>query len=116
MPMQKHANMFKVEFTEGARIELHIFIQKYEDSFVELYSDTGIWSENEIIEGFIKSSRMLYQRIRSAIIEKLGSEKVLGRKIVGKLPEIRFHVGNRLIIILFSEDKENKIRWISSFF
>ena len=65
---------------------------------------TGIWSEDEIIDGFIKSSRILYYKIRDTIVEKFNKELVLGRKTIGKMHELSFHVGSRLIIVLFSDD------------
>lgn len=108
--------MSSIRFTEKAIIDLQVFIRNYEESFLELYSDTGIWSEYEIKSNYIKSATELYERIRDNIIFKLGSKKVLGRKENELMTEIDFYVGSRLVMVLFSDDKGNNIRWIESIF
>jgi|SRR3989344_799432 len=108
--------MPKVLLTEKARIELYVFVHNYEESFVELYTDSGIENEDEIIENFLQSGRSLYQKIRSTIYEKLSPEKVFGRKPAGDVNELNFFIGNRLIIVFFSDNKETNERWVESIF
>ena len=108
--------MLIIRFTEKAVIDLQIFIRNYEESFLELYSDTGIWSEAEIKDNYTKSATELYERIRDNIIFKLNNKKVLGRKENEFMAEIDFYIGSRLIMVLFVDDKENNVRWIESIF
>lgn len=108
--------MPKVLLTEKARIELHVFIRNYEESFVELYTDSGIENEDEIIENFLQSGRSLYQKIRNTIAEKLSPKKVFGRKPIGDVNELSFFIGHRLIIVFFSDNSEANERWVESIF
>lgn len=108
--------MPKIIFSESADAAIEIFIHQYVDSFVRLYTDTGIWSTRDILENYILGAEGIYREIRSAIIEKLSSEKVLGRKPSKRISELNFHIGKRLIIVFFSDDKESDERWIESIF
>ena len=104
--------MPKIIFSESADAAIEIFIHQYVDSFVKLYTDTGIWSNKNILENYILGAEGIYREIRGAIIEKLSSEKVLGRKPSGRASELSFHIGNRLIIVFFSDNEETNERWI----
>lgn len=104
--------MPKVIFSKSADAAIETFIHQYVDSFVRLYTDTGIWSNRDILENYILGAEGIYREIRSAITEKLSSEKVLGRKPSEKASELSFHIGSRLIIVFFSDNKETDERWI----
>ncbi len=108
--------MPEVIFTQQAYTDLYLFIVHYKDSFVDLYSDSGIWSENEIIENYRKNAEGLYARIYETIMAKLSSRQVLGRIAVGKSSQLNFYVGSRLIMVIFSEGKEDNARWVESIF
>ncbi|MEK7664348.1 MAG: hypothetical protein AAB340_02860 [Patescibacteria group bacterium] len=108
--------MLVVKFKERAIVDLQIFVRNYENSFLELYKDSGIWSEDEIKNIYIKSAEELYRKIRDGIVKRLKDEKVLGRKENSLMKEVSFFVGNRLIIVLFSDDKKANIRWVESIF
>ena len=108
--------MPKVIFSERADEAIEIFIHQYVDSFMRLYTDTGVWSTRDILENYILGAEGIYREIRSAIIEKLSLEKVLGRKPSEKMSELSFHVGSRLIIVFFSDNKDTDERWIESIF
>ena len=108
--------MVEVNFTQQAYTDLYTFIVHYEDSFLELYSDSGIWAEDQIISNYRKSAESLYERIYENTLDKLSKETVLGRKEIGRALELSFYVGNRLIMVVYSEDKENNTRWVESIF
>jgi len=108
--------MLNVRFRDKAIIDLQVFIRNYEESFLHLYNDSGIWSENTIKDIYIKSALELYERIRDNIVLKLSKKRVLGRKKHELMIEIDFYVGSRLVIVLFSDDRANNIRWIESIF
>ena len=108
--------MPQVIFSEKADADLDLFIDQHEDWFVKIYIDSGIWSAGEILANHAESARNLYQMIRNTIENKLGRQKVLGRKPGGKINELSFHIGSRLIIILFSDDEISNERWIESIF
>lgn len=104
----------QILFTETADAEIENFINHYVDSFIRLYTDTGIWSEQEIIVNYVQGAEGLYREIRESIVEKLSAEKVLGRKPSDKISELSFSIGKRLIIVFFSDDKKTNVRWIES--
>ncbi|MEI8174873.1 MAG: hypothetical protein WCG28_02900 [bacterium] len=53
-------------------------------------------------------------QILQEIENKLGKKQVLGRKSLGLWHELNFYVGNRLIIVYYSQDLKNKFRFIES--
>lgn len=106
--------MLKVRFKSQALSELKSFIRNYEEAFYELYKDTGIWSEDLIIQIYKESARKLYLQILQEIENKLGKKQVLGCKSLGSWQEFYFYVGNRLIIIYYSQNLKNKTRIIES--
>ena|SRR3989344_3336050 len=108
--------MLEIRFTQKAIIDIEIFIRNYEESFLQLYSDSGIWSEHIIRDMYMKSADQLRDRIIGGIVQKLKQEKVMGRKEHELMVEIDFHVGSRLIVVLFSDKYELSERWIESIF
>lgn len=106
--------MLKLRFKPQALSELQSFIRNYEEAFYQLYKDTGIWSEDLIIEIYQESARKLYLQILEEIENKLSQKQVLGHKCLGSWQELDFHVGNRLVIVYFSENLKNKIRFVES--
>jgi hypothetical protein len=106
--------MIKLGFKSQALSELKSFIRNYEEAFYELYKDTGIWSEDLIIQTYQESARNLYLQILQEIENKLGKNQVLGPKYLGLWRELTFYVGNRLIIVYYSQDLKNKARLVES--
>lgn len=104
----------KLRFKSQALSELKSFIRHYEEAFYELYRDTGIWSENLIIQTYEENAKKLYLQILHEIESKLSKKKVLGYKFIGLWQELNFYVDNRLVIIYYSQDFKNQIRFIES--
>lgn len=107
--------MIKLSFKPRAIFALKVFIRHYEEAFFELYEDSGLWNENLIIESYKQSAKRLYKSILDEIKKRLLSHKVLGRKAASGWNEIDFYVGNRLIVVHFSE-KRKATRQIESIF
>lgn len=103
-----------VHFKEVAAIQLTSFLDAYKKAFVQMFSDSGIWSEEMIIEQYRKSAQDIYSLILGNILLKLSGEKVLGRKKVGESFEIIFYVGSRLIVVVYSENKHDNERIVES--
>ena len=106
--------MLKLRFKSQALSGLKSFIRNYEEAFYELYKDTGIWSEDLIIQIYEENARKLYLQILQEIENKLDKKQVLGHKSLGSWQELNFYVGNRLIIVYYSQDLKNKARLIES--
>ena len=98
--------MFEVKLTQRAIVDIEIFLTGYEDSFLQLYSNTGIWSENLIIDLYAQSARELRDNILQTIEKKLSEDNVLGRKKHDAMFEISLHVAARLITVLYSEQEQ----------
>ena len=108
--------MLEIRFTQKAIIDVEIFIRNYEGFFLQLYSDSGIWSEYAIKDMYSKSANELRESIIGGISEKLNKKKILGRKESKLMTEIDFYIGSRLIIVIFSEDHAKSVRQIESIF
>jgi len=106
--------MLEIRFSELALAELKKFIQLYEEGFFILYKDSGIWAVDAIIENYRQSAKRISEKIFSEIKRKLKDAKVLGRKENKNWHELTFYVDDRLIVIYFSDDTENKVRWVES--
>jgi hypothetical protein len=106
--------MIKLLFKEQALTDLQRFIRQYEEAFFELYSDTGLWNEELIIQSYRESGHKLYLSILRDIELRLKPTKVLGRRTTKALHELLFYVGTRLVIVNYFEDNRRKIRSIES--
>lgn len=103
----------KLLFREAAIADLHLFIRHYENAFLELYRDTGIWSEDAIIENMRHTAKKLFGDIFSNIEKHMDHPRVLGRKkMQGGLCQLCFYVGTRLVVVYYSEEKD--MRWVES--
>src|SRR3989344_156105 len=107
--------VMELRYKGSARVDLQSFIDRYEEAFRELYRDSGLWNESNIIEGDRKSATALYNAIADAVDVRLVKSKVLGRK---RLPhhwyEVDVRVGNRLIVVYYSDDRRGGVRWVES--
>jgi len=105
----------KLLYKNTARIDLESFVDHYEEAFRELYRDSGLWNEANIVEGYKKNATNLYDAIASAIDARLGESQVVGRKRLGyNWYEIGLYVGSRLVIVHYSEDKKESARLVES--
>ncbi len=105
----------ELRYKSAARNDLEAFINRYEEAFRELYRDTGLWNEEEIISGYERNAQKLYDHISRAIEHRLGVPKVAGRKkIIRSWYEIDVRVGSRLVVVYYSEDRREQIRWIEA--
>ncbi len=106
--------MIKLQIKEQALNDLKRFIHQYEEAFFELYNDSGVWNEQLIIDSYRESAQKLYLSILEEIEQRLKPNKVLGRKTLSDSQELFFHVGDRLVIVYYTEDLIRKIRFVES--
>ena len=105
----------ELRFRESAFADVHSFVFHYEEAFLELYSDSGLWSEEIILESVRGNAKQLFTEIYDAIEKYLGRYPVLGRKRVRDgWYQLSFHVGSRLVIVYYSEDRKGDVRWVES--
>ena len=104
----------KLLFRDSALADLRSFVQHYENAFFELYRDSGIWSEEAILENLRHSVSKLFDDIFRQIEAQLTRSRVLGRKELRHgWHELCFHVGTRLVIVYYSEEGKGT-RWVES--
>lgn len=71
--------MHEVRLSEPCIQKIDTYIRRYRESFESLYSDTGIWSEDQIIAQYTKESKTRRNEIVEVIEVELSEENVLGR-------------------------------------
>ena len=106
--------MPKIQFSEFSVLQIKKFIHLYEEGFFLLYKDSGLWAEDTIIENYRQTAKELNSRIFVEIDKRLNNDIVLGRKDLGVFLEISFYIGDRLVIVYFSDQKETDIRLVES--
>lgn len=109
----------ELRFKESAFADVNSFVFHYEEAFLELYRDSGLWSEEIILESVRGNAKQLFAEIYDAIEKYLGQYPgqypVLGRKRMRDgWYELSFHVGSRLIVVYYSEDQKGGVRWVES--
>ena len=105
----------ELRFKESAFADVNSFVFHYEEAFLELYRDSGLWSEEIILESVRGNARQLFAEIYDAIEKYLGRFRVLGRKGTRDgWYELSFRVGSRLVIVYYSEAKKENVRWVES--
>ena len=72
--------MPNVKFSESAINAINDYSRRYREYYEELYSDTGIWWEDQIIDNYIKESITRRSEIIDLIDLKLKEETILGRQ------------------------------------
>jgi hypothetical protein len=105
----------ELRLRESAITDLKLYIANYANSFFELYQDSGLSNEGEIMTAARQNADNLYDLIFRNIAIRLSPNAELGRK---KLPhiweELNFYVGSRLVIVYYSEDRKMDTRWVES--
>ncbi len=105
----------ELRYREAAIADLRRYVAQYASSFFESYRDTGLWNADTIIASAGQNAEKLQDMIFESISARLTALRVIGRKqLFDSWGEIGFHVGSRLVIVYYSEDKKNKTRWIES--
>lgn len=106
--------MFLVRFSESALKQMLAYVDAYRRGYRELYSHTGIWSEKMILEQYELSAQSLFDSLFLSVKQLLSSTKVLGRKTSGNSLECYFYLGERLVIICYTEYPKKKERMVKS--
>jgi len=102
--------MLNVAFTQRAIMEIDAFIHSYEEAFFSLYRDSGLLAEDPIVEIYHNTALELQRNIMFGIRERLRVRKVLGRKVFGEYCQVLLHVGDRLVIVDYTENLKNNLR------
>lgn len=63
--------MFRVYFSTESSARLARYIIQYREYYENLYKDSGIWSEDQIIEGYISESKERKNEIMKFVTSRL---------------------------------------------
>lgn len=107
--------VMRLRYRPSVHSDVHIFVSRYEEYVVGLYRDSGMWSEEIMIQGARAKARQLFADIYDTIDWHLAPETVMGRKKSREdIYELRFRISNRHLIVLYSEEKQENTRWVES--
>lgn len=104
--------MLKVVFSELAQLSIKEFVSFYKEAYFELYKDSGIWSEDLIVNQYIQSAMVQSAKIIDDIHDKLSIKSVLGRKKHEIYFEVNFYCNDRLIVVYYRDDIKLKTRFV----
>ena len=102
--------MHKVFFSEVALGILQAYGEAYFLYYKATFTDTGIWSEDLIVDGYYRESEERKIDIQSKIISRLSQEKVLGRSTENV---VAFQWRSKYIRVVW-EDLEEEIRIVQN--
>ncbi|MDP2103288.1 MAG: hypothetical protein Q8K26_00010 [Candidatus Gracilibacteria bacterium] len=71
--------MYRVQYSEEVRTSIKEYSRRYREYFEELYSDTGIWSEEQILDQYRKEALQRRAEIIALLDDRLSVDVVLGR-------------------------------------
>ncbi len=85
-----------------------------EEAFFELYRDSGLATEAQIIESYRQSAKKLSEQIFIEIEKHLSEKTVLGRKESNKWHELTFYVWGRLITVYYTTHDKSASRIVET--
>lgn len=104
--------MYKIQIKKIAESKLYQFITWYKKLFINLYSDTWLGNENEIIENYINTwnelNSLIYKRIKSIFQEDL----ILYKSLRNKKRYVIIDINRYRLFIYYRENKRLKERYI----
>ncbi len=101
--------MYKVEFTKNALKYLEIYFRRYREYYQNLYEDSGLWNEQQIISWYNKEAKNRMQEIIDLVDSRMRDEKVLWRTLENT---IFLKWKTKLIFIKWTQKQNLKIRYI----
>ena len=105
--------MFKVEYDETVIISINNFVNWYLNTFLERFNDSWIFNENIIVNNYKNKSIELKKSIFSEVENNFWNLEILGYKpLKNNIRKTWILVWNYRLFIEYSEDLENKIRFI----
>lgn len=103
--------MYSVILSKKVQEKIYEFIKSYKNSFLKLFTDTWIFYEDKIRESYVDSSKKFQREIYIGINEKL-KEDIIWKKIETSWYSCMFTVWNYRLKVIYSENREEKLRII----
>src|SRR3989344_9127187 len=74
----------QLQYRDQAQFELQSFVDAYKTLFREIYLDSGLWNEKQIIEGYAANAHKIYDNITKTIDTHLSESRVTGRRFCAR--------------------------------
>lgn len=103
--------MYKVLFNLSVLDYLSGYFKLYREYYENIYKDSWIWSENQIIDWYINESGQRKKEIINLIEDYLSEERILWKKLQNN---IILKWKSKYIFIEWGEDNWLKIRYITN--
>ena len=103
--------MYKIELKIKSILYLEVFFRRYREYYQNLYEDTGLWNEEQIISWYNLESKTRKQEILNLIEEIISDENILWKTLENTI-FIRWRT--KYIFIKWVEKKNIKTRYITN--
>lgn len=100
---------YQVALSSLVRDQIDRYIHAYAMFFDKLYEDTGIWSEDQIREHYVRQAIERKEKILGKVQDVFSQDKIFGR-VSETVHVILFE--QKVLIITYSEDIAQKVRFI----
>lgn len=98
--------MYNIFFSENVQARVSEYSRQYRTYYEALYLDSGIWAEEQIIDGYIRESLQRESEIYSTIAERLsGKYDILISQ--GSTTYIRWR--SKYLFITWEDDKGDRV-------
>jgi len=101
--------MYKVFFGKETSQYILNYFENYRKYYENLYEDSWIWSENQIIKSYIDESLNRHNELKNVIIYTLQNDNILWRKN-DNFTIIRWRT--KYLFIYYEEDSNIKERFV----
>jgi hypothetical protein len=105
--------MYNLKISPRAKRVIESYIIAYRDSFIELYTDTGLgYAETIIQEQYILGAETLRNTLYIAIGNTLKAENILGYSYnqFANTYMVTMSIGSRRVFLEYTQDEENQTR------
>lgn len=97
--------MYNIVYLPESLLSIEWYIIAYRDYFLEIYSDTGIWSEKEIKEQYILISDARHEEILTLIEERLPPDAVIGQSAENR---VKIPWRSKFLVVSWKEEKNTR--------
>ena len=105
--------MYKINYEKIVISEINDFVESYLSIFVKRFNDSWIFDENIIMDNHIENSIKLRISLFDWIENIFWNSEILGHKpLDNNKKQLTIVIKNFRLFIKYSEDLENKIRFI----
>lgn len=107
--------MYRLLYSERAKWSLDRYFDQFKTYYKDLYSNTGIFSENLIQANYVEIADHLFDAIDTHINKKLWTTEAYGRRPDPENPgqfTLITLIEDRTLIIEYREDTENLTRTV----